>query len=315
MACLHPLKAIPVGINPKTGKTAYRIVKYEWNDPLEMHEAVEIPCGACVGCRKQNAYDWQQRAVAELQGYDKSSFVTLTYDQEHVPKNADGAGTLRYEDFQKFMKRLRKVQPDLDIRYFGCGEYGSKKFRPHFHAIVYGYDFPDKQFEKMSSKGSILYTSDELARLWPYGMCDVGDVNAATCGYVAGYIASKIGKYSNSRYKDLGVLPPKLFASRRPSIGLRWFEQNVDKYLETDVQYVKTEHGAFPIGLPRYFKNKLEILNPELYNQIKDSAKLKAEYVHETKLAQTDKDYLDMLESQEVNMLAAVKANKRDLGG
>lgn len=311
------MKAIPVGINPKTGKTSYRIVKYEWNDPLALHEAIEIPCGTCVGCRKANAFDWQQRAVAELQGYDRSSFITLTYEDRQLPLNRDGAATLRYEDFQKFMKRLRKKHDgqDLDIRYFACGEYGSKTMRPHFHAIIYGYDFPDRKFVKISKKGSLLYTSDELSELWPYGICNLGDVNAATCGYVAGYIASKIGKYSNARYEDLDIRPPKLFASRRPSLGLRWFEANAEKYLETDVQYLRTENGSFGIGLPKYFKKKLEVWNPELYNQIKDSAAVKSEYVRDAKLAQTDNDYLSMLRSEEVNMFGAVKANKRDLGG
>lgn len=260
MACFHPLKAYSNGIpNPKTGKPKLVILPYDKiPDDEDPGNWIEIPCGVCEGCRKQQAYDWTQRAVAELVYYDKASFVTLTYDDRHVPLNANGAGTLVYKHFQDFMKRFRKAHEGLDIRYFACGEYGSNTFRPHFHAVIYGYDFPDRRFLKFSSKDSMLYTSEELSRLWPFGFVTVGDVTPASCGYVAGYIASKIGKYSPLKYQALDLKPPKIFASRRPALGLRWFENNLDKYYQTDVQFVRTDQGSFQIGLPRYFKKSLK---------------------------------------------------------
>lgn len=315
MSCYHPLKAYNIGIpNPKTGKPKLVILPYDKiPDSEETGDWFEIPCGVCEGCRKQQAYDWTQRAVAELVYYNCSCFVTLTYDDRHVPLNCNGAGTLVYNHFQKFMKRLRKAHPHLDLRYFACGEYGSHTMRPHFHAVIYGYDFPDRQFLKFSGKGSMLYTSEELSKLWKDGFVTVGDVTPASCGYVAGYIASKIGKFSRLKYESLDLTPPKIFASKRPALGLRWFEENLDKYYQTDVQFIRTDMGSFKIGLPRYFKKKLEILSPELYAHVKDTNCYKSELIKSSKLLQTDKSYLESLKVQEVNAKAAVHANVRDL--
>lgn len=44
------------------------------------------------------------------------------------------------EDLQKFIKRLRfqiSKEFDEEVRYFACGEYGPKTFRPHFHIELF----------------------------------------------------------------------------------------------------------------------------------------------------------------------------------
>jgi hypothetical protein len=61
------------------------------------------------------------------------------------------------------MKRLRKKIQPLKIRFFHCGEYGDKTRRPHYHALIFGYGFPDKKIFKKQKSGD-LFTSDMLAR-------------------------------------------------------------------------------------------------------------------------------------------------------
>ena len=129
---------------------------------------IQVPCGQCIGCRLERSRQWAMRCVHEAQLHDYNSFITLTYDDQHLPQNA----SLRKEDFQKFMKRLRK-ELDYPIRFFHCGEYGENAFkgkfssqpsvkrkqmkhleqyklsalgRPHYHAIIFGHDFPDREY-------------------------------------------------------------------------------------------------------------------------------------------------------------------------
>lgn len=50
-------------------------------------------------------------------------------------------GVLCKRHLQNFFKRLRKLLsyalPSLSFKYLACGEYGSRSFRPHYHAVIY----------------------------------------------------------------------------------------------------------------------------------------------------------------------------------
>ena len=77
-------------------------------------------CGQCYACRVNYTSMWSLRLLYELKDWDSASFVTLTYDKEHLKSNS-----LVQEDFRNFMKRVRRDLPkDRKIRYYMCGEYG-----------------------------------------------------------------------------------------------------------------------------------------------------------------------------------------------
>lgn len=137
--------------------------------------------------------------------HDKNSFITLTYNDEHLP--CDGSVSKR--EFQLFMKRLRRQIEPVRIKFYGCGEYGSKLGRPHYHILIFGYDFPDKYFWYVSdpkkknrfstSEAFQVWRSPTLERLWTdegersKGYSSLGEVNIYSAGYVARYIRKKIG--------------------------------------------------------------------------------------------------------------------------
>jgi hypothetical protein len=132
----------------------------------------------------------------EAKMHPKNCFITLTYNNEHLPSD----GSLNYEVFQLFMKRLRKKY-GKGIRFYMCGEYGDKLGRPHFHACLFGHDFADKKLWKTTDSKSKLYRSAELEKLWPYGFSSVGDVTFESAAYVARYIMKKVsGDASESHY-------------------------------------------------------------------------------------------------------------------
>lgn len=100
-------------------------------------EGLNVPCGKCMACRIARSREWTTRLIHELSYWDKASFVTLTYDNEHLPSD----NSLSVRHWQLFMKRLRKQVEPLKIKYFASGEYGDKFGRPHYHAIIFGLDF------------------------------------------------------------------------------------------------------------------------------------------------------------------------------
>ncbi len=156
-----------------------------------------VPCGKCLGCRINRSRGWVFRMLAEATNYKPAdiSFLTLTYDDEHLPQG------LKKVDVQLFLKRLRKFYEPRTIRYFFCGEYGETTKRPHYHAIIYGVG----QFELNLT----------ISALWKLGFSVVGDANIEAIQYVAGYVTKKI------TYKEQNKdLPPEfILTSRRPGLG------------------------------------------------------------------------------------------------
>ena len=185
MTCYHPWLACR-GHGEKLGR--YVPFNSQWAIP---GTEIWLPCGQCIGCRLQRSREWAARCVFEASRHEHNSFITLTYAPECLPED----GSLHYEHFQKFIKRLRKrlwrYEDDLKVRFFMCGEYGEQFSRPHYHAIIFGYDFPDKVFWSRNN-GYPLYRSRMLEELWPFGYCTVGDVTFESAAYVARYTGTRL---------------------------------------------------------------------------------------------------------------------------
>ena len=189
---------------------------------------VSLPCGQCVGCRLERSRQWAMRIMHEAQLHEDNCFITLTYDDEHLPEDR----SLKVRHFQLFMKRLRK-QNDHKIRFFHCGEYGETTRRPHYHAILFNHDFADKvPFKK--SKEDMLYTSSTLQDLWTYGFSTIGNVTFESAAYCARYVMKKVtGDRADDHYTEIdggtgeivSLAPEYCTMSRRPGIGKDWFDK------------------------------------------------------------------------------------------
>lgn len=220
---------------------------------------IKIPCGQCIGCRLAKSRDWALRCVHEASLYEKNCFLTLTYDDEHLPKG----GSLNVEDIQKFFKRLRKAYGS-HIRYLQCGEYGSRFSRPHHHAVVFNFDFPDKEPFTLVG-GNILYISRSLGRLWPYGIHTIGACTYDTCAYVARYVTKKItGDLAEEHYQ--GRKPEYITMSRRPGIGRGWYEKFKSDLYPKD--YV-VERGV-KLKPAKYYDRLYDIDDHALMQKIKE---------------------------------------------
>lgn len=217
-------------------KDGRRSVVFNRNDGYTDLSA-KIACGQCIGCRLERSRQWAIRCVHEASLYKRNCFLTLTYSDENLP----AGGTLVKAHFQKFMKRLRRKEwrdalrekrKPADIRYFQCGEYGDTTRRPHYHAIIFGIDFPDQKFHSRNVQGDEIRKSQLLDELWGLGQCTIGKVNFKTAAYVARYIVKKItGEAAEKHYRvvdpqtgeTIDRQPEYITMSLKPGIGARWY--------------------------------------------------------------------------------------------
>lgn len=226
-------------------------------------------CGQCIGCRKERARQWAVRCVHEASLYDNNCFLTLTYDDSQLP----AGGSLNKSDIQLFMKRLRKHYGN-GIRFLQCGEYGEKYSRPHHHVLLFNLDIPDKELLS-NVRGSKLFVSHTIAKLWPFGFHTIGALTYESAAYVAGYVLKKItGKLAEFHYD--GLEPEFITMSRRPGIAREWFERNKDNIYSLDKVYVNAGRVARP---PRYYDRCFEAYKKEDFSIVKAKRKLKASKV------------------------------------
>ncbi len=192
----------------------------------EDSEELRLPCGSCIGCRLEYSRQWAVRMMHESQMHDSNSFITLTYRDSPIHG-------VNVHHFQDFMKRLRSRLSPRAIRFFHCGEYGESFHRPHYHAVIFGFDFPDKVFFK-ESNGHALFKSAFLENVWTHGFCLVGDATFESCAYVARYIVKKVnGEKAFDHYWRVNevtgelveVTPEYCTMSRRPGIGASWMDK------------------------------------------------------------------------------------------
>jgi hypothetical protein len=241
-----------------------------------VQEPFNLPCGKCIGCRLNYAREWALRCVHEAKMHKNNSFITLTFNDEHLPKD----GSLNVATFQRFMKRLRAGTKIKNLRFFHSGEYGEKYGRPHYHALIFGYDFPDKKIHYKNEKNPSLnlYTSEELLKYWPYGHNMIGNLTYESASYTARYILKKIKQDIDGTRGD--KLPEYCTMSRMPGIGEAWYK----KYGWTDCHAndriaINRDGKTFYSRPPRFYdellnnEKKPEFYNPELYAKIKKQRK------------------------------------------
>lgn len=214
----------------------------------ETVEPFLLPCGSCIGCRLDYSRRWADRLCFEDRSQDLPSwFITLTYNDDHLPIGSKGFPTLDKRAVQRFIKRLRARLPECAIRYYLAGEYGSRTARPHYHAILFGTNFPADDFSvyKGTPEG-VIYTSKLLSEVWPYGFNTVAEFSWRTAAYVARYVTKKTkGKEAAQVYDAYGIESEFSLMSRRPGLGLQYFiehgsteqfEREQDQSRESDLQ-------------------------------------------------------------------------------
>ena len=247
MNCLHPVRLFDTGLKTDKGKPVYffdrtgadkispqQCQKRGYPVSYWLDKYIEVPCGSCVACRENRSKAWAFRMAAELVTTNeknlRSYFLTMTYDDLHLPKDAK----LSKSDLVNFHKRLRAaVGP---FRFYSVGEYGDVYGRPHYHGIYFGLNLSDLEYYKGKGPYS-LYSSQTLSRCWGFGLVLAGSVEMESAAYVSGYVDKKAG------HRDCFQI-----MSRRPGIGMEYLR----KYPAFARVALPTKPGHFVVGaVPR----------------------------------------------------------------
>lgn len=200
-----------------------------------------FPCGRCPPCKKRRVDGWVFRMLQEDKRSTHSHFITLTYDNAHVPISPNGHLTLVKDEFPRYMKRLRKLCPKgVRLKYYACGEYGSDFARPHYHAIVFNCPNPELFYKAWHLDGV------------PIGIVDVGNVSSDSIAYTTGYI-NKRGGFGRGR-RDDDRLPE--FSLMSKGLGSNYVTKSVIQYHKADLSRNHlTKPGGDIIAMPRYYRD------------------------------------------------------------
>lgn len=262
VACYHPKRAWLLVAGQKL---RFRVTPAEAIGATEL----QVPCNQCIGCRMDRSRDWSTRIWHEASCHEHNSFLTLTFNDAHLPSDY----SIRTEDMQKFMKRLR-AKLGFRIRFFGCGEYGEQNLRPHYHLMIFGHDFPDKQPWRKTQSGHMVYRSAQLETVWTFGHAEIGTVTLESAGYVARYIVKKItGEAAKEHYERTNpetgevhqVKPEFICMSSRPGIGRQWYDKFSGDCFPSD--FVVVDGQKRPI--PRYYTKQLRKASEDQYWDVK----------------------------------------------
>ena len=207
-----------------------------------------VPCGKCVPCIKNKINAWVTRLTYESHYNPGTYFVTLTYDEEHVPTAENGCKTVKIKHLQDFIKllryhlheRLAKTSYSPRIRYYAISEYGSKTYRPHYHCII----FSSLPMEVL--RGCICLS-------WRQGYFDVEPINAARIRYVLK--RHGIPKdYGHPR----GTENPRAIMSTKPGLGYQYLTEARKEYGKQHLDDFRTilPDGSYRL-IPRYYSNAI----------------------------------------------------------
>lgn len=251
-------------------------------------DTVTVPCGSCLGCRTDQARQWAIRISHEAITAQRAWFVTLTYSPENVPEH----GSLDPRDPTLFLKRLRR-RIGRRVSYYLCGEYGDRTQRPHYHAVLCGPAFLDRDLLTRRG-GHPVWTSSTLDRAWGLGLTELTTFSWEAASYVAGYVTKKArvepDPYQYTRVDpgtgELVELVPEFGRmSTRPALGRTFLERYWTDVYPRD--YVVM--NGVPMKPPRYYDRWMEDHHPEVMEEVRYQRFLDAERLDDPKLIAKEK--------------------------
>lgn len=350
--------------NPNTGKNWQQVGFYSpWNKDFKGYEfwddfnkdtsrncdgrykSVRAPCGnKCLQCCESKAKEWATKIMLESMQHEENYMITFTYDEKYLPRKdyiicEDGEifyddGTwnsyLDYEHARNVIRKIRDWQRKeygiQNIKIFGCGEYGGKGGRAHFHIIFMGLHIEpgDVKIHQVDQEGNIIYECKKIQDCWippksirgkaePMGFVSVAECNWQTARYVAGYVQKKNIHYNKKDeyefychkekyYARRGQTEEKCFMSTHPGIGKSYYEKESIKFFEDGYIMIRgAKNKIVPAAIPRYFVRMLENDCEPMYERYKAERQEAAEKAEAVKMSQTSLTIKEQLEVEERN--------------
>lgn len=203
-----------------------------------MKSGLIVPCGKCPACLANQRQEWVFRLKQEYLDSKFSIFVTLTYDNEHLPDNM----SVNKTDVQLFHKRLRKYFPPGDLRYYVVSEYGDHTQRPHYHGLYFFKSVYDTSF-----------VYDVFEKSWQNGFIKFGQVEEGSIVYCTKYCL----KHS--------ATPPgrtetfRLLSKMQGGLGSHYLKKMSEYHIDSE-QFNFVSQDGKTCRMPRYYRDKLQFL-------------------------------------------------------
>lgn len=337
MPCYHPLKAFYRLSEDGKKDIAFCHSKAEakrstlFRNGILYKDVIDIPCGQCIGCRLEYSRQWAVRCVLESRQWNDNFFLTLTYDDDHLPSEVHSfvnedtgevekdflSHPLVPDDLKKFMKDLRRYFSyhfhHDNIRFFACGEYGDKNGRPHYHVILFNCPIPDLQssMTMFSHSGFDFFESEILSKIWNKGLVGVGDLTFESCAYTARYIMKKHKGKDRNFYQENGLVPEFTRMSRKPGIGGTFFDDNMEKIYRYDSVMISNSRGdVITMKPPKYYDRLFDLVATDQFFMVRahreDVAKA-SKCILSTRTSLDHDVYLTKLEDIKISQIDTLK--------
>lgn len=281
MSCTNPLTAYQ--LKEYQGETSPLVFPKPPLHEMHLYNQLKVGCSKCIGCLKIRSMTKAIQLHCELQtteGY--SWFITLTYDDDHIPDNL----SLYKPHITNFIKALRrhreKYKHSGKFRYEQVGEYGTKTLRPHHHMAAFNLQLDD--LELYSDNGKYKqYVSKLIEKKWSNGSVIIQELNFSNCLYIAQHSDKKIGNTTPNHEPEVldamtgeiskDRVPEYSTRSSNPGIGALWYQKYGDSDLyNTDSIVINGREYK----IPPYFDKQLKKHDPELFAEIKEIRKQNA---------------------------------------
>lgn len=203
-----------------------------------------VPCGHCLDCLKKRQNEWYVRFWCEdkyqkrLNSNFVTLFLTLTYDETHLPQSRE----IALNDFRAFIKKIRRRQGYENVRFYAVTENGSQTGRLHWHCLLFGFDptLMDKPVNKY------------FDNIWCKGFNCTEYCTAKVFTYVSKYVTKDLDTFKNdTSWKTISI------ASKRPSLGMMFFSVKKWRDYLHNTQDFRFNIDGYRYSLPRYFREKL----------------------------------------------------------
>lgn len=237
MSCINPII-----VNPKH---------------THKNDTIQVPCGHCLNCliKKQSQLTFlaTRELLEKYKVKQSASFVTLTYDDNHIPYNENGFVTLRKKDVQLFLKNLRRNMQyhndNIPFKVLYSGEYGDGSHakngvstrRPHYHIAFLGLS--ETQIKKYTRK------------LWSYGLCDVGPLSSGGLRYICKYMNKACPDKDVKELREIAEVENP-FICHSIGLGKKWIENNLQKIVDDEFCFnLNGKHYMFPKYVMQFVTN------------------------------------------------------------
>lgn len=173
-----------------------------------IHEGKAFACRKCWQCKENAIQDWVGRCIAESRVASASYAVTFTYGGgDHA-----AAYVLTYSHVQKMFKLMR--WHGYTFKFFVAGEYGTRKGRAHWHAILFFHGKVPK-IDKLRRRFDFEF--------WPHGHTLWDKISPKSVRYVCKYLRKNGDEKEEHSYFSMSKAPP---------IGDGYFRQLALRYVE-----------------------------------------------------------------------------------